>query len=282
MQHAPGAVALDASGELLGYIIGAKVPNFRSTQLGVHVPEWANGAIGPDRFTVLRRLYEYISTKWVDNGCFVHAVTAYAHDEIALETWFRTAFGMICGDAVRELVPVSGGIASDIEIRQAGAEDIDLCLPMIHEHQRYYPTAPLFMPLTSLSDRAHIEEWLGRNKHVLWLALDQGEPIGYFESSPSHPKARHLIFDEGTCSICGAFVRPGTRKRGVGAALLTSVIEWAKENGHQRCAVDYETHNIHGSSFWRKHFAEVAISVMRHIDERVSWGHSQRRADNVW
>ena len=278
----PGVAAMDKDDQLIGFIIGAKIPNFKGTQTGIHVPEWANAAVGTDRYSLIRYLYEYISAKWVENGCFAHAISLYAHDEIALNTWFRTSFGMICGDAMRELVPVQGHVNKDIEVRRATEEDIDLFLPLAHEHSRYYPTAPLFMPLLDLEDRAYYEEWLKRDHHNLWLALDRGEPIGYFQSSPSHPGARELIRDPGTCSVSSAFVRPGTRKGGVGATLLQHVVDWAKEHGYERCAVDYETHNIYGSRFWEKHFTPVTCSLIRRVDERVAWAHSSRSVESLW
>lgn len=281
-KRGPGVAALDQDESLIGYMIGLRLGNFKGTQNGVHVPEWANAAIGPDRFSLIRSLYEYLSAQWVENGCFAHGVSLYAHDEVALDTWFRTAFGMICGDGVRDLVPVQGNIARDIVVRKATVEDIDLFLPLVHEHSRYYPTAPLFMPLLGLDGREHYEEWLEKKDHTFWLALDNGEPIGYFESTPSHPGARELIIDPGTCSICGAFVKPGIRQSGVGAALLSHIIDWARENGYERCAVDYETHNIYGSRFWLKHFTPVTASVMRKIDERVAWGNSKRSAESIW
>lgn len=278
----PGVAAVNIQGKLEGYILGAKIPNFRGTQNGVHVPEWANAALGENRYDLLRSLYTEIAAKWVANGCFTHAVSLYAHDEVALETWYRTAFGMICGDGVRELRPVDGFINTDIAVIRATEEHIDFFLPLVHEHSRYYPTSPLFMPLLSFDGREHYVEWLQKENHSFWLALDNGEPVGYFESSPSHPGARELIRDVGTCSICGAYVKPDLRKGGVGAALLSRVIEWARDNGFTRCAVDYETHNIFGSRFWLKHFSPVTASVIRTVDERVSWGHSKRSIDSVW
>jgi len=278
----PGAAALDKDDQLIGFIIGAKIPNFKGTQTGIHVPEWANAAVGADRYSLIRHLYEYISAKWVENGCFAHAISLYAHDEVAKNTWFRSAFGMICADGTRELVPVEGAINKDIEVRKASVRDIDLFLPLVHEHSRYYPKAPLFMPMLNIQGRQFYEEWLLRKNHIFWLALDEGEPVGYFHSSPSHPGARELIRDPGTCSVSSAFVRPGTRRGGVGATLLQYIINWAREQGYERCAVDYETHNIYGSRFWEKHFTPVTCSLMRKIDERVAWAHASRQVDSIW
>ena len=188
-----GVAAVSPDGVLLGYIVGSSSPNFKGTQKGVYVPEWANAAVGPDRYTMIRELYTDIAAKWVENGCFAHAISLYAHDEVALNTWFRSAFGMICGDGVRDLSPIQGHVARDVVIRRATSADIELFLPLVHEHNRYYPTSPLFMPLLSLDNREHYEEWLTKENHNLWLALDNGEPIGYFESTPAHPGACELI-----------------------------------------------------------------------------------------
>lgn len=278
----PGVAAVADDGTLMGYIIGSPAANLRGTQKGVHVPEWANAALGPDRYGLIRALYTEIAALWVENGCFTQVISLYAHDHVSLDTWFHTAFGMICGDGVRDLTPIVGPMAEGIDIRLATLDDIDLLLPIVHEHSRYYPTSPLFMPLLGLDDRAHYEEWLQKEHHRFWLALDQGVPIGYFESTPAHGGACELIRDSGTCSICGAFVKPNLRTAGVGAALLNRVIAWAKDNGYTRCAVDYETHNIHGSRFWQKHFTPVTASVIRAVDERVAWGNSGRRTESIW
>lgn len=282
LAKAPGAAALDDHGQLIGYIIGRKVPNFKGPQRGVFVPEWANAATGPNRVQVMQHLYENISTEWVKNGCFTHALTLYAHDHLALNTWFHGTFGIICGDGLRELLPINGHLAEDVRIRRASVQDIDFFLPLVHEQQRYYPQAPMFMPLLELDDRLEYEHWLADDRNALWLALDGNDLIGYFQSSPAHPRASHLIDDPSTCSICGAYVKSDSRQGGVGTALLNRVIDWAKGEGYRRCAVDFETNNIYGSRFWHKHFTPVAYSVIRTVDERVAWAHSQRSSDSVW
>ena len=282
LSSSPGVAAVDESNTLMGYIVGWRIQAFKGLNAGIHVPEWANAATGENRYELIRRLYQEISPKWLENGCLTHAVSLFAHDEVAIKTWFHTSFGMICADGTRHLTPVAGGINGNIQVRQATVEDIDLFLPLVHEHSRYYPEPPLFMPLLSFSGREHYQEWLLQENNILWLAFNRGELIGYFESCPSHKGARELIRDKGTISICGAYVKPSQREERVGSTLLSNIVNWAKETGFERCAVDYETHNIHGSRFWEKHFTPVTRSLIRRIDERVVWAHSKRSASSMW
>ena len=50
---------------------------------------------------------------------------------------------------------------------------------------------------------------------------------------------------------------------GVGAALLSHALAWAKEQGYQRCSVDYEAANPPARRFWERWFEPVVFSLMR-------------------
>jgi GNAT superfamily N-acetyltransferase len=267
-----------------GYLIGEKVTNFKGTQNGIYVPEWGNGAAGSNRRWMYSRMYQHIAARWVDNGCFTHALTLFAHDAEAINTWFRLAFGMICGDGLRPLTPVDDtqNISREISVRIASAADIPLVYPLTVEHSRYYPAAPLFMPLLSCDGEDKYRSWLRKHHHNLWLAFIGDEVVGYFQSSPSHTGACEMIASPTTCSVSSAYVRPEYRRKGVAVALLNAVIVWAAENGYERCAVDYEVHNLYGSRFWERHFTPVSASLLRRIDERVAWAHAERDLSNLW
>jgi GNAT superfamily N-acetyltransferase len=267
---------------MAGFLLGVKVNRLRGTHRGVFVPEWAHAAVGEGRGETYREMYRHLSGRWVDNGCFAHAIALYAHDQEALGAWFHTSFGMVCGDAVRQLTPLAYRASPGVEVRQAGAEDMDVILPLSEEHQRYYPAPPLFMPLLSLDDRAYWEEWLADSRHAFWLATLNRQPVGFFLSGPASKDASSIIDDPGTASITGAFVRPEARAAGIGKALLARVIDWARENGYARLAVDYETHNIDGSRFWLRHFTEVSCSVIRRVDETIAWANQNRPATSIW
>lgn len=277
-------VAACEGDNLTGYLIGEKISNFKGTQNGIYVPEWGNAAAGGNRRLTYCRMYEHIAARWVDNGCFTHALTLFANDADGIETWFRLAFGMICADGLRPLRPIDGAenISREISVRTATAEDIPLFFPLTIEHSRYYPGSPLFMPLLSCDGEDKYHSWLRKRHHNLWLAFIGDEVVGYFQSSPSHTGACEMIASPTTCSVSSAYVRPEYRRNGVAVALLNAVIAWAAENGYERCAVDYEVHNLYGSRFWERHFTPVSASLLRRIDERVAWGHAGRDIANIW
>ena len=282
MENNIGVAAFEGD-NLTGYLIGEKIANFKGTQDGIYVPEWGNAAVGDNRRLAYCRMYENIAARWVDNGCFTHALTLFAHDAEGIETWFRLAFGMICADGLRPLQPIDGAenISREISVRTATAEDIPLFFPLTIEHSRYYPRSPLFMPLLSCDGEDKYHSWMRQRHHNLWLAFVDGEVVGYFQSSPSHPGACEMIAAPTTCSVSSAYVRPKYRRQGVAVALFNAVINWAAANGFERCAVDYEVHNLHGSRFWERHFTPVSASLLRRIDERVAWAHAARDLSNM-
>lgn len=283
MENNIGVAALEGE-SLTGYIIGEKISNFKGTQNGIYVPEWGNAAVGDDRRRVFSRMYEHIAARWVDNGCFTHALTLFAHDTEAINAWFRLAFGMICADGLRPLTPVEDAqdISREITVRVATADDVSDFHPLTVEHSRYYPTSPLFMPLLDCDGEDKYHSWMRKRHHNVWLAYSGGELAGYFQSSPSHSGACEMIAAPTTCSVSSAYVRPEYRRQGVAVALLNSVIDWAAANGYERCAVDYEVHNLYGSRFWERHFTTVSASLLRRIDERVAWAHAGRDMSNIW
>ena len=87
----------------------------------------------------------------------------------------------------------------------------------------------------------------------------------FFQGTPSniHPVRR----GQGTASIVGAFVCAGRRRLGAGTALLSHCVSWARQAGSRRCAVDFESMNPEGASFWLRHFAPICHSVQRVFDE---------------
>ncbi len=64
-------------------------------------------------------------------------------------------------------------------------------------------------------------------------------------------------------------MQPEARSKGIGAALLNRVIQWAQAQGCARLFVEHETANFFGSRFWRKHFAPYLYFSMRYVDNTI-------------
>ena len=161
-------------------------------------------------------------------GCLTHAISLYPDDAEAAEAWFRNGFGLIVVDGLRSLEPVAVEASAEVEIRQAGAADVDLVLPLSEGLERYLAGSPIFLPLLEKTTRADWEEWLAQPAHSLWLALHRGEAVAYLRAEPPSVGVTYLIVDDGTISITGAFTQPDWRGRGLSSALLNGLLGWAQ------------------------------------------------------
>jgi GNAT superfamily N-acetyltransferase len=79
-----------------------------------------------------------------------------------------------------------------------------------------------------------------------------------------------LIEDEKTTSIVSAFTREEARGGGIATALLNRALDWGREQGYARCAVDWEPMNVLASRFWLRYFQPVSYALERYIDERLA------------
>jgi GNAT superfamily N-acetyltransferase len=120
-----------------------------------------------------------------------------------------------------------------------------------------------------LHDRSEFEHILGEPAYAFFVAYQAGEPVAYIEIGPASQDACTVIRDEKTCSITGAYTRPGARNSGVAAALLNRCLSWAQSQGYQRCAVDFEPMNFLARRFWLKYFQPVSYTLIRQVDERI-------------
>lgn len=278
-RQAPGVAAI-RGGRLVGFLLGQVLSMFRGRR-SVYSPEWAHAADAEDRREIYRDMYARLSSHWLANGCFSHAITVLAHDRAAINACFWLGFGLTTVDAMRDLSPVQGSIAQ-IEIRRASLEDIELALTLSEELQRHMAAAPIFFPFVEKRGRRFHEQWLANATNALWLAYRNGEAVACMGLEPSNPSAAYVIRDEKTVSISRAFTKEHTRNSGIGTALLKHSLDWARSVGYERCAVDFESENISGARFWLKHFQPVCYSLIRYVDERVAWAHEKREDRDVW
>ncbi|OGO67782.1 MAG: hypothetical protein A2Z37_02275 [Chloroflexi bacterium RBG_19FT_COMBO_62_14] len=54
--------------------------------------------------------------------------------------------------------------------------------------------------------------------------------------------------------------------KGVATCLLNRALGWAKDQGYDRCAVDFEPMNPQARRFWTRHFDCVAYTLVRRLD----------------
>jgi GNAT superfamily N-acetyltransferase len=264
----PGVVAIQG-GRLVGFLSGLVIPTFLGKP-GAYSPEWANGAELGESRRIYDEMYAHLSEQWVAAGCVAHVVTLLRNDLQGIEGWQWLGFGFAGVDGVRALKLVEGASAQ-VEIRQAGHRDAAEVSLFVKALEQHMTTAPIFW----IHDLGDYEKWLNDPAKALWLACDGEEAVGCMGIGPANPDACAIIQDEKTASIMMAFTKASARSKGVATALLNRSLEWARSQGYERCAVDFETMNFLASRFWLKWFEPVCYSLVRCVDERLASGHKE-------
>ena len=262
VKDSPGVVALQGS-RLVGFLSGLVIPMFLGKRCA-YSPEWANGVELEEGRRACDEMYARLSAQWIADGCGMHAVTLLANDRPGVEGWQWLGFGFAGADGIRALNPIEGATAQ-VEVRQAGMEDVATVSLFVQALERHMISAPIFW----IHDMGDCREWLNDPAQAVWLAHDGQEAMGCMALGPANSNACAIIQDDKTASIMMAFTRESARNKGVAMAVLNRSLEWARSQGYARCAVDFETMNLTASRFWCKWFEPVCYSLIRGIDERV-------------
>jgi GNAT superfamily N-acetyltransferase len=180
---------------------------------------------------------------------------------------FKVGHGMAVYDAMRDLGGVEGPLA-DVEVRRAGPGDREVFHGLRMGLVDYLAGPPVYLVTGEDKPEEYYNDWLGNPTRSVWLAYHQDEPVGYIQACTLDESV--LVTDEKTAWIQGAFTKPHQRGQGIAATLLRRCIEWVREQGCGRCAVDFEGENVLGRRFWLKHFEPVDLSLVRHLDRRVA------------
>lgn len=270
-------VAAVADGQVVGYLGGFKVREFKGRDNGVYCPEWGH-AVAPsappaERRWIYRKLYEAIGETWVGDALLNQALTILAHDADALDVWFWSTFGIVCVDVVRGIEPVAINRDvrdNEVRVRQATGADAPRLFPVFAEHEVYYNRSPIFLPRAPMTDDSELVGFLADSNEIIWLAEDgEGRVLGTMKGTLNNTDACTVVRDEKTIACTGAYVLPVARNQGIGVLLLEALVGWGRDHGYARVSLDFEAANIYGSRFWLKHFTPVCYSVIRHVNDHI-------------
>jgi GNAT superfamily N-acetyltransferase len=257
------SVAAYQDGHLVGFLTGFVIQSWRGKK-SVYCPEWTHATVKKNRKEVYQLMYAELSKNWVANRCNTHLITFFAHDVKIIETFSWFVFGMADVDAIRDLSPLKG-INSDVEIKKATIDDLELVTSLSHQLHQYMAGAPIFLVSTEES-KNNLKILLLDTSKALWIAFKDGRAVSYMTVGPANPDAAYVIQNKGIASIHGAFTEEKFRDQGIGKALLNKSIEWASSMGYEICAVDFEPENIDGSRFWKKHFKPICYTLVRNVN----------------
>jgi GNAT superfamily N-acetyltransferase len=225
-------------------------------------------------YDVYREVYGTLADGFVRNGIFDHAVSLPATDAATVDAFNSLGFGRTLACAIRGVEPVERP-AAEIDVHQASAEDYPVVEALGEELTLHHTRSPIFNPFIRESDEASHSFVKGllqdpaENAH--WIGYDGKRPLGMntfmqpFFLSP-------LTVPEKTIYLFLGVVTEDARTGGVGSAILSRSVAWAREKGYENVALHFATANISGARFWQSSgFRPVEYAMRRHVDERIAW-----------
>lgn len=281
VDHELGTVAIE-DGKLAGFMTCYKpMENHFGTTLGIFSPINAHGAVREHRRRIYSLIYQAASDKWVKQGILSHAIALYSHDKDAVDSFFWNGFGLRCIDAIREVGPIikqavpiisdasnTAGDCSDIEFCELHREERSQVLPLKNLLIKHLWNTPMFIPLFfQLNNEWFMKETEERNSRFFVIKV-QGEVIAFLEIMASGEN--FACDDSGMMNICGAYMLPQYRGKGMYTKLLSFLMDTLASEGYIRCGVDFESFNPTANGFWLKYFTPYTYSVVRRIDERIT------------
>ncbi len=276
-ERAPGAAAL-GDGRLVGFLLAYHFLH-RGERMA-YSPDFGHAAAPEEAWDVYRGLYAALAPAWLRLGCFLHAVTLFAHEAEAHEAWVSLGFGMLTIDALRDARPVEGA-PTGAEIRRIGPDEIGVLAPLELALRRHLASPAALIPLLIDDGRASREEWLSSPERALWIAFQDGKAIGWLCLEPTRAPVLPVAGKD-TVACTGAYTVPEARGSGIASALLDHGLAWARGQGYARCSVDWETANLQAMAFWPgRGFRPVCTSFQRRLDPRLAWAGADREEEDV-
>ena len=108
---------------------------------------------------------------------------------------------------------------------------------------------------------------------TVWLALLDGEPVGFQCFFPGEQAADALLVPEACTVLEVAGTKPQARGRGIGSLLTRYGLAQAYANGSRYCLADWRSANLLASRFWPSQgFQPVAYRLVRRVDPRIFLG----------
>jgi ribosomal protein S18 acetylase RimI-like enzyme len=270
-------------GEMLGYLIGVpRIGGIWGRGVWVGLAGHAVDRFSPLGAEVYRDMYAALSPSWVALGCLAHYAMIPASDQDALEAWFNLSFGKEHVHGIRETEPASSfEPPSDptLQIRRAELGDLDATLDLddiIGIHQSRSPVYAPNWPYNREEVREQAIEILGNEQEKLWLAIRDGQLVGYQLFTPAtlgHGTGDMLIAPNRSY-LAVAATREEAQGRGVARALTAHGLAADYAEGFTHCLIDWRATNLLASRFWpRQGFRPVAYRLSRRLDERILWAH---------
>ncbi len=255
-----GAAGAFADG---GYVLGWSRPD-SAWGPNVWVEAAGHAAEEPE---LLRDLYEFAASRWVDQGLKAHYVLVPATDEGLVDAWFRLSFGAQQAQGVIEIPDV----AWPRGVRDADERDVETLVELAPFLNRHQQLAPVFSAPSSWTDedlRTEILDDLTKDDVGNLIAELDGRIVGNFFVCPIERSDEHVGLARlpGAAFLAFAITHPDARGAGIGIALTDASFSWARERGYRTMITDWRVTNLLSSRFWpRRGFRTSFLRLHRLI-----------------
>ena len=226
-------------------------------------------------YDVYRALFGALAEHFVALGIFEMAVQVPALDADTNEAFVSLGFGRTLTCAIRGVGPTDKPMAKGVELHQASAEDAEVIFKLNEELTLHHARSPIFNPYIRESDpsshdfQRNLLNDPAANAH--WVAYENGRPVGMNTFMQPFFLSR-LTVPEKTIYLFQGIVTQDAREGGVGTAILSQGVSWAREQGYERVALHFASANLQGAHFWQSSgFKPVEHGLRRRIDERIAW-----------
>ncbi|MEX2227239.1 MAG: GNAT family N-acetyltransferase [Dehalococcoidia bacterium] len=234
----------------------------------------AHAAAEGIEYDVYREMYAALGEHYVAQGYFDHTVNLSASDRAAQDAFTSLGFGRTMACAIRGVDPVERA-AANVELHQASAEDEAVIFDLNTELMLHHARSPIFQPMVRETDESSHEMQRGlladpdANAH--WVAYEDGRPVG-MNTFMAPTFLSPMTLPDKTIYLFQGIVAPDARAGGVGSAILSKGVEWARGKGYEHVALHFAAPNVPGAKFWQSsRFVPVEYGMRRHIDERIAW-----------
>jgi GNAT superfamily N-acetyltransferase len=226
-----------------------------------------------------RQLYAAIAPRWVEAGSFAHYIEVPADDALP-RAWLSLGFGQVMTCGLRDTRPADHARRpTDVEIAQAGAEDLDVVTQLEGDNLRYHAGSPMFVPWMDEAEpdlRAYLQEELSNTESAFFLARHEGHDGGIVTL---HPGGSNPTRPDNSVHLQHGYTEARLRGGGVGTVLLDHGLAWARERGATSCTVNWFSANLLAARFWTgSGFRATRYRLARHIDQRIAWAGSDANA----
>jgi ribosomal protein S18 acetylase RimI-like enzyme len=132
---------------------------------------------------------------------------------------------------------------SKIEIKRIDQNEVNLVVGLFNQYRIFYGK---FSDLGMA--KAFIDARLENNESVIFVALDENQPVGFTQLYPKYSSVRLVK----NWILNDLFVNPEYRKQGIGEALIKTVMDFAKGQGAVYVQLETAVDNFTAQSLYEQ------------------------------